>query len=95
MCVGAILLRGWSKHSRLGMAEVWEADRRGRFGFEEAPKACSLEVRWQTKIKDIKRYPRRVVLLVSGIWMATQIYRVVTLEIHYCLSASKGSRSAL
>ena len=71
LCVGARLVSEWSEELRLG-------EERNKFGTEEAARACSLEVEWQTGMwgevedthdvdkEDLRRQLGSVVLLVSG-----------------------------
>ena len=76
LCVGARLVSEWSDELRMGVGEgKGEGD---RFGIEQAAKACSLEVEWQTGMwgevedthdvdkEDLRRQLGSVVLLVSG-----------------------------
>jgi len=72
LLVAARLLVDWSEHYR----ELHNTEQ--RFGIEEAAEACSLEVRWQTKMwgevedthdvnnEDIRRQLGSVILMISG-----------------------------
>ena len=72
LLVAARLLVDWSEH----YAELHNLEQ--RFGIEEAAEACSLEVRWQTKMwgevedthdvnnEDVRRQLGSVILMISG-----------------------------
>lgn len=72
LLVAARLLVDWSEHYR----ELHNTER--RFGIEEAAEACSLEVKWQTKMwgevedthdvnkEDVRRQLGSVILMISG-----------------------------
>lgn len=75
LCVGVRLLVEWSEE--FAGLRAW-VGRGARFGIEEAAEACSLEVRWQTRLygevedthdverEDVRRQLGSVVLVVSG-----------------------------
>ncbi|KAL9124538.1 MAG: hypothetical protein Q9217_006140 [Psora testacea] len=81
LCVGARFLCEWSEELRFlndGVGKEGDQKGEGSFGIEEAAKACSLEVSWQTgrwgevedshdvDREDLRRQLGSVVLLVSG-----------------------------
>lgn len=83
LCVAARLVCEWSEYLKLGDMQGGEA-RGGRFGIEEAAKACSQEVIWQTgrwgevedshdvDKEDLRRQFGSVILIVSGTGDTTQ-----------------------
>ena len=82
LCVAARLVCEWSEHLELGDTQGETA---GRFGIDEAAKACSQEVIWQTgrwgevedshdvDKEDLRRQFGSVILIVSGTGNATQV----------------------
>ena len=81
LCVAARLVCEWSEHLKLGDVHGEAA---GRFGIEEAARACSQEVIWQTgrwgevedshdvEKEDLRRQFGSVILVVSGTGSSTQ-----------------------
>ena len=81
LCVAARLVCEWSEYLKLG---DMQGEAVGRFGIEEAAKACSQEVIWQTgrwgevedshdvDKEDLRRQFGSVVLVVSGMGNTTQ-----------------------
>lgn len=77
LCVGVRFLVEWGE-GFAGLREGVGGRGQGRFGIEEAAEACSLEVRWQTRVygevedthdverEDVRRQLGSVVLVVSG-----------------------------
>ena len=75
LCIAARLVCEWSEYLNLGYTKEEAA---GRFGIEEAAKACSQEVIWQTgrwgevedshdvDKEDLRRQFGSVILVVSG-----------------------------
>ncbi len=81
LCVAARLVCEWSEHLKLGDLQ---GEATGRFDIEEAAKACSQEVIWQTgrwgevedshdvDKEDLRRQFGSVILVVSGTGSSTQ-----------------------
>ena len=76
LCVAARLIGEWSEALNLGEGAP---NGQGRFGIEEAARACSLELQWQTAMwgevedshdvekEDLRRQLGSVILLVGGV----------------------------